>query len=201
MPRSKKTETKQSVRAKPVRSRRSPTNLVAASVQRLLFGVAAFLMVFRPMSILTALMYVIGVALVLFGLYRTVAGFVVSRDAGGGWFDVLFGLINVVLGVLFCMFPAGSVISMVYIFVVLFLFKSLRALVFSINMIRAKFGHYWMDLIISIILIALAVILLFYPMAGALVMVYYLAVALLLYAAADVYMYIEILRLKRLTAD
>ena len=157
-------------------------------------------MVFRPMSILTALMYVIGVALVLFGLYRTVAGFVVSRDAGGGWFDVLFGLINVVLGVLFCMFPAGSVISMVYIFVVLFLFKSLRALVFSINMIRAKFGHYWMDLIISIILIALAVILLFYPMAGALVMVYYLAVALLLYAAADVYMYIEILRLKRLTA-
>lgn len=214
MPRSKKTETKQSVRAKPVRSRRSPTNLAAASVQRLynksapllicealLFGVAAFLMVFRPMSILTALMYVIGVALVLFGLYRTVAGFVVSRDAGGGWFDVLFGLINVVLGVLFCMFPAGSVISMVYIFVVLFLFKSLRALVFSINMIRAKFGHYWMDLIISIILIALAVILLFYPMAGALVIVYYLAVALLLYAAADVYMYIEILRLKRLTAD
>ena len=77
----------------------------------------------------------------------------------------------------------------------------MRALVFSINMIRAKFGHYWFDLIMSIILIALAVFLMFYPIAGAVVMVYYLAITLLLYAAADVYMYIEILRLKKLTND
>ena len=68
-------------------------------------------------------------------------------------------------------------------------------------MIRARFGNYWFDLIMSIILIALAVFLLFYPMAGAVVMVYYLAITLLLYAAADVYMYIEILKLKRLVND
>lgn len=186
-------------------------NPVAASVNRLynksapllicealLFIVAAVLIVFKPVAILTALTFVIGVALVLFGLYRTIAGFVVSRDMGGGWFDVLFGLVNVVLGVLFCIYPVGSIISLVYIFVVLFFFKSLRALIFSINMIRAKFGHYWFDLIMSIILIALAVFLMVYPLAGAVVMVYYLAATLLLYAAADVYMYIELLRLKKL---
>lgn len=215
MPKAKKSNAKTSTRVKATRAtRRTSANPIATSIKRLynksapllicealLFGVVAVLMVLMPVTFLKALTVIVGVGLILFGLYRTIAGFVVSRDMGGGWFDVLFGLLGVVLGVLFCIYPASSAISLVYIFVVLFLFRSLLSLIFSVNMIRAKFGHYWMDLIISIILIALAVILLFYPMAGALVMVYYLAVALLLYAAADVYMYIEILRLKRLTAD
>lgn len=196
------------------KARQARVNPIAASVKRLynksapllicealLFGIAAILMVVKPVAILTALTLVIGIALILFGLYRTVAGFVVSRDVGGGWVDVLFGLVNIVLGVLFCIYPVGSIISLIYIFIVLFLFKSLRALIFSVNMIRAKFGHYWFDLIMSVILIALAIFLMVYPMAGAVVMVYYLAAVLLLYAAADVYMYIEILRLKKLTND
>ena len=196
------------------KARHARVNPIAASVKRLynksapllicealLFGIAAILMVVKPVAILTALTLVIGIALVLFGLYRTIAGFVVSRDVGGGWVDVLFGLVNIVLGVLFCIYPVGSIISLIYIFIVLFLFKSLRALIFSVNMIRAKFGHYWFDLIMSVILIALAIFLMVYPMAGAVVMVYYLAAVLLLYAAADVYMYIEILRLKKLTND
>lgn len=201
MPRPKKTNS----------SKTTQVNPVAASVKRLynksapllicealLFGIAAILMVVKPVAILIALTFVIGVGLVLFGLYRTIAGFVVSRDAGGGWFDVLFGLVNVVLGVLFCIYPVGSVISLVYIFVVLFLFKSLRALIFSINMIRAKFGHYWFDLIMSVILLAMAIFLMVNPLAGAVVMIYYLAITLLLYAVADVYMYIELLKLKKL---
>ena len=196
------------------KARQARVNPIAASVKRLynksapllicealLFGIAAILMVVKPVAILTALTLVIGIALILFGLYRTVAGFVVSRDVGGGWVDVLFGLVNIVLGVLFCIYPVGSVISLIYIFIVLFLFKALRALIFSVNMIRAKFGHYWFDLIMSVILIALAIFLMVYPMAGAVVMVYYLAAVLLLYAAADVYMYIEILRLKKLADD
>lgn len=196
------------------KARQARVNPIAASVKRLynksapllicealLFGIAAILMVVKPVAILTALTLVIGIALILFGLYRTIAGFVVSRDVGGGWVDVLFGLVNIVLGVLFCIYPVGSIISLIYIFIVLFLFKSLRALIFSVNMIRAKFGHYWFDLIMSVILIALAIFLMVYPMAGAVVMVYYLAAILLLYAAADVYMYIEILRLKKLTND
>ncbi len=196
------------------KARQARVNPIAASVKRLynksapllicealLFGIAAILMVVKPVAILTALTLVIGIALILFGLYRTIAGFVVSRDVGGGWVDVLFGLVNIVLGVLFCIYPVGSIISLIYIFIVLFLFKSLRALIFSVNMIRAKFGHYWFDLIMSVILIALAIFLMVYPMAGAVVMVYYLAAVLLLYAAADVYMYIEILRLKKLADD
>lgn len=201
-------------KTKTVKARRAHSDPMAASVQRLydksapllicealLFGLAAVLMLIKPVAILTALTFVIGIALILFGLYRTIAGFVVSRNIGGGWVDVLFGLVNVILGVLFCVYPAGSMISVVYIFVVLFLFKALRALIFAINMARAKFGHYVFDLIMAIILVALAVFLLFYPVAGAVAMIYYLAITLLLYAAADIYMYVELLRLKKLTVD
>ena len=101
MPKAKSDKSK-SVKSSRVRSANySP---VAASVKRLynksapllicealLFGVAAILMVIKPVAVLTALTFVVGIALVLFGLYRTIAGFVVSRDAGGGWFDVVFG--------------------------------------------------------------------------------------------------------------
>ena len=95
MPKAKNTKSKN------VKSESKSFNPVAASVKHLynksapllicealLFGVAAILMVFKPVAILTALTFVIGVALVLFGLYRTIAGFVVSRDAGGGQANV-----------------------------------------------------------------------------------------------------------------
>lgn len=193
---------------KNVKSRR--TDAIAAGVERLyaksaplliaealLLGVTAILMAFWPVAILTVLTFVIGAGLILFGLYRTIAGFVVPREYGGGWFDVLFGLINVILGVLFCVYPVSSIIGLAYVFIILFIFKALRILIFSINMARVRFGHYVIDLIISIALVALAFALLFWPMAGAVAIVYYLAISMLLYAAADVYMYIELLKLRK----
>ena len=68
-------------------------------------------------------------------------------------------------------------------------------------MVRARFGHYWVDLIVALLLIALAIVLMVYPMAGAVAMVFYLAVMLILYAVADIYMYLEIRRLKKLVSD
>lgn len=201
-------------KVKKVKKIRSGADAMAVHVQRLydksaplllfealLFGAGAVLMLFKPVAILTALTFVIGVALALFGLYRMISGFVISREIGGGWMDVLFGMVNVVLGILFCINPAGSMKSLVYIFLILFAFKALRTLIFAINMVRARFGHYWFDLVMSLILVGIAVFLLFYPLVGAVAVVYYLAIALLLYAFADLYMYIELLRLKKMVAD
>ncbi len=166
--------------------------------ESMLFIVAGVFLLIKPVAILTALTFIIGIGLILFGLYRTISGFVTSHNIGGGWFDVLFGLLNIVLGVLFCIYPVNSLISIVYIFVILFLFKALRALIFAINMARAKFGHYVFNLIMTIILVVLAVALLFFPMAGAIALVYYMAITLFLYAVADIYMFIELMRLKRI---
>lgn len=169
--------------------------------EALLLGIIALFMVFKPLIVLETLMLVLGCGLILFGLYRMVAGFVITRPYGGGWVDVVFGMINVVLGVLFLVYPAGSMMALLYVFLFLFLFKSLQALVFAINMARARFGHWVFDLIVALGLCALAVALLFWPLTGAVAIVYYLAITMLFYAAADVYMFIELRQLKHMVDD
>ena len=199
---------------KKTKSSRGAVDAVAFGVQRLydksaplliaealLFGAAGVLMLVRPIGFLTAITFMVGVGLVLFGLYRTIAGFVSSRGYGGGWLDVVFGIMGVVIGILFCVYPVGSIISLVYVFVLLFLFNAIRVLVFAVNMVRARFGHYVFNLIMAIILVVLAILLLVWPMAGAVAMVIWLAITLLMYAAADIYMYIELRRLKKVVAD
>ncbi len=214
MAENKKSQSKPAARVRNVRARRKTVNPVAAAVERLydksaplligealLFIGAAVLLFIWPVAILTLLTFIIGGALILFGLWRMIAGFVVARNVGGGWVDVVFGLINILLGVLFCIYPVGSIVGVMYIFVFLFAFKALKALLFAINMVRARFGHYWFDLIVALILCGLAVALLFWPMAGAIAMVYYLAVAMIFYALADVYMFVELYRLRREVRD
>ncbi len=161
-----------------------------------LLGFAAILIVFRPIAMLSMMTFIIGVALILFGLYRTIAGFMVSRAPGGGWIDVIFGLVNIILGVLFCAYPVDSFMGIVYVFIALLLFKAIKALIFAINMARARVGHYAMDLTVAAVLFLLAVLLMFFPMVGAITMIYTLAIILLLYAASDIYMFIELVHLK-----
>lgn len=169
--------------------------------EALLLGIIALFMVFKPLAVLATLMVVLGCGLILFGLYRAVAGFVITRPYGGGWVDVIFGLANVVLGVLFLVYPAGSIVALLYVFLILFLFKAFQALVFAINMTRARFGHWGFDLFVALFLCALAIALFFWPMAGAVAVVYYLAITMLFYAAADIYMFIELRQLKQIVDD
>lgn len=196
------------------KTRCTACDAIAASVNRLysksaplligealLLGIIALFMAFKPLVVLGTLVFILGCGLILFGLYRLIAGFVVARPYGGGWVDVVFGLVNVVLGVLFLVYPAGSMMALLYVFLILFLFKAFRALVFAINMMRARFGHWVFNLVVAIALCALAIMLLFWPMAGAVAVVYWLAITMLVYAVADVYMFIELRQLKKSVAD
>ncbi|MBO7066388.1 MAG: DUF308 domain-containing protein, partial [Alphaproteobacteria bacterium] len=154
---SSKTSEKTTVRATRVkrapREKQQPRNPIIASINRmynkgapllvceaLLFVGAAAVLFVRPVLVLTIFTYIIGFALLAFGLYRLMCGFITTSDTGGGGIDVVFGLINIVLGLLFVVYPSGSLVSVAYIFVVLFFFKALRVLVFSINLARARYG-------------------------------------------------------------
>ena len=202
--------------SKPVRAkrvRRAPDNPVVASLNRmyhksaplligeaLLFVAAAAVLFIKPVLVLTVFTYIIGAALLIFGLYRMMSGFVATNDNAGG-IDVVFGLINIVLGLLFVVYPSGSLVSVAYIFVVLFFFKALRVLIFSINLARARYGHYWIILAAGLLLFALAVALFFFPLGTFIAMTYYLALLLLVYAVADVYMFISLKRLREFVED
>lgn len=164
--------------------------------EAIFFAVVGIMLILRPVGLLTVITFIFGVVLMLFGLYRTAVGFAMSRNYGGGWCDVLFGMINVMIGVLFCVYPIGSIVSLVYVFVILFLVKALRALGLAINMVRFRFGRYRLNLLMALVLLIVAMLLLLRPMAGAVAVVLYVAIMLLMYAAFDVYMFFELRRLK-----
>lgn len=207
------TKSKKSTPVRAKRVKRAPLNPVIASINRmyrksasllvgeaLLFVVAAAVLFIRPVLVLTVFTYIIGLALLLFGLYRMVSGFVMTNDNGGG-IDVVFGLINIVLGLLFIVYPSGSLVSVAYIFVVLFFFKALRVLIFAINLARARFGHYMVTLFAGVLLFALAVALFWFPLGTFIAMSYYLGALLIVYAIADIYMFIELNKLRQLVSD
>ncbi len=165
-----------------------------------LIFVAAFMLI-KPMVALGAITVVFGLTLVFIGLYRTVVGFIISGTRGGGWLDLSFGVLDVLVGILFLVYPVATAVGLAYIFIIWFFLKALQAVIFSINMWRARIGHYVINFIVSAFLLFLAVMLLFYPAVGALSLVYYMAVMLLFFAVADLYMYLEFRRLRGFDAD
>lgn len=164
--------------------------------EAILFVVVAILMMVKPVEIMTAVTFVVGAVLILFGLYRVSMVFASNMGIGIGSFDMFFGLVTLVLGIVFCAYPRGATIGMVYVFVVLFLMNAFRLLFFSINMARLGFGQYKVDLIGAVVMILLSVVLIFLPNLAIGVLVWFLAIYLLLYAAADIYMFVKLLRLR-----
>ena len=165
--------------------------------ESLLFVAVAILLLIRPVEMLSAITFVVGLGLVLFGLYRVSMVFVSNQGFTAGTFDVFFGLVTFVLGVVFCVYPHGATVGMIYIFVVLFMLNALRMLFLSINMARVGFRHSRADIIVSIVFLILSALLLFMPNLAIGVLVWFLAAYMLLYAAADVYMFVKLLRLRR----
>jgi hypothetical protein len=74
--------------------------------------------------------------------------------------------------------------------------QSVHSVIFAINLTRARFGHYVLNWVLSLILLAVAISLLFFPLAGAVLGVVIMAILLLVYAVADVYMFIQIYRMQ-----
>lgn len=161
------------------------------------FIFVAVLMMIYPSEILTAATLVIGGFLILFGLYRVGASFVSTKKTGFGALDVFLGLVSMVLGIVFCIYPTGIAMGVVYVFIVLFLLNALRMLFFAINLARAQFGNYKRDLVFAGILVVVAFLLLVLPSLATGVLVWLLALYLLVYAAADIYLFVKLLRIKR----
>ena len=199
---------------KTTKKQNSAIDIIKAKVQRLydksapmllfeavLFAVFGVFMLIQPVGFLSVIVTLFAIVLMLIGFYRVVSGLVASQEYGGGWLDVLFGMLNIIIGVLFFAYPIGSIIGMMYLFILLFIVHAVNSVIFAINMTRAHFGHYVLNLVLSIILLAVAVSLLFFPLAGAVIGVVILAVLLLIYAAADLYMFLEVRRLKNKILD
>ncbi len=165
--------------------------------EAILFIAVAVLMMIKPVEILSAVTFIVGAVLVLFGLYRVSMVFVSTQGLTAGTFDVFFGLVTFVLGVVFCIYPYSATVGVIYIFIVMFLMNALRLLFFAVNVARARIGNHTADVLVAIGLVILALSLLFMPNLAIGVLVWFLAIYLLLYAGADIYMFMRLVQLKR----
>ena len=163
--------------------------------EAILFTVAGILMLVRPIEFLSVLTFIIGAALVVFGLYRVSMVFVSNLGFSIGTYDVFFGLVTLILGVVFCVYPHDAAVVLIYVFAVLFLLNALRMLFFAINMVRIGFGYDRVDLIAAGIMVVLSALMLIFPTITGGFLVVCLAIFLLLYAAIDVYMFLKLLNL------
>ena len=163
--------------------------------EAILFTVVGILMLLRPVEFLSVLTFIIGAALVVFGLYRVSMVFVSNLGLSIGTYDVFFGLVTFILGVVFCVYPHDAAVGLIYVFGVLFLLNALRMLFFAINMLRIGFGYYRVDLIVAVVMVVLSALLLVFPTVVGGFLVVCLAIFLLLYAAMDIYMFLKLLNL------
>lgn len=163
--------------------------------EAILFTIVGILMLVRPIEFLGMLTFIIGAVLVVFGLYRVSMVFVSNLGVSIGAYDVFFGLVTLILGVVFCVYPHDAAVGLIYVFAVLFLLNALRMLFFAINMLRIGFGYYRVDLIVAAVMVVLSAMMLVFPAETGGVLVVCLAIFLLLYAAIDVYMFLKLLNL------
>ena len=64
-------------------------------------------------------------------------------------------------------------------------------------MVRMRFGHYVFNLFVAILTLVLAIALLLYPLAGAVVAAMMIGVMLLIYSCVDLYMFMQLRQLKK----
>lgn len=166
--------------------------------EALVFTIVAILMMLNPSSFLSAITFIIGGVLILFGLYRLSMVFVSNLGFGVGAFDVFFGLVTMILGIIFCVYPNGATLGIIYVFIVMFFLNALKMLFFAINMRRVGFEHHFTDLVAAVVMVCLSLLLLFIPNLAIGVLAWCLAIYMLLYAVADVHMFLKLFRLRRM---
>lgn len=158
----------------------------------LLLLVATFIFV-NPSLMVVYFSVIIGLGLLLFGLFRVCISFIKSKNKSGGLFDLFLGLINLMFGIVFCVYPRGATVGLVDVFSVLFVFKSLCFVIFSCCLARAKFGWYRFSMMFSLLMLMMSVVLFKFSFSS----MYCLALFMLIYAIGNVYMFFELLRLRR----
>jgi len=193
MPTKKTTTSNKSL--KKIYAQNAPLLLFEAA----LFAFAAVLIFMRPIAVLATLTFIFGIVLGLSGLYQLIFGiFGKETEPYEKTLNVIFGVINIALGLVFLFRPISSMIALVYIFAILFLVKAIRTIIISLDMMRTKSGHYALDIVVAIIMATVAVLALLFPAFGALTAMYFIAVTLALYAVADIYLYAELANTKKI---
>ena len=166
-------------------------------MESILFGLAALLIFIKPITILTSLAFIFGIFLAIIGLYQISSGFKSNnKNNSANNLTIAFGIMNLVLGLVFLLQPSGALYTIIYVFAILFFIKSIKFFIFSLKLYKAKSGKHLIDIIISGIMLLLSVVVLFFPEISLVTFMYYIGFMFLVYAVSDARMYAAFMKIK-----
>lgn len=153
----------------------------------ILFLIGGFLSFSKPDKTLHLLSVIIGVVFLFDGLYELTIRrrFLKALDERTGGV-IFFGILNIILGIIFIFRPGFGALYIAIIFAVWFILDSMME--FSVGRFFKGInrGYYWLTLLFSILGVVLGVVLLFTPMLSALTVVWIISVFLIIFGVMKI---------------
>lgn len=162
----------------------------------LLLAVSVF-MFMKPVSSMTILVSTFGIVMTAFGLYLIIKTILNKNVIFGITVNILLGVSNLIFGIFLLMNPTLSFTALVFIAALAFIVRSIYLLVVSIKLssVDSKGGIY--GIILAIMSLVLSLFIMFYPMDGAIAVLYYLAICLIFYAITNFVLFFKILGVQK----
>lgn len=136
---------------------------VLRGIAAIIFGVLAFV---SPSATLLALVLVFGIYALVDGVLAVIASFLMREAVNRWWVVLLEGLAGIIAGVIALVYPQITALALLFVIAFWAIFTGIMEIIAAIQL-RREMSNEWALLLGGILSLILGVILLVFPSAGA----------------------------------
>lgn len=151
----------------------------------ILFMLLAVLMIANPTKTLFIIIAMLGVIVTVFGVYYLVRTLVNKNSVLSAVLDIIFSLINILLGIVLIVYPQLSFSVFITFLAIVFLVRGIYFFVMSIDLFRYDTSSGIIGIVVSLLSILLFAFVIFYPIAAAYAATFYIAISLIVYGLTN----------------
>lgn len=166
-------------------------SLILTSILYILLGLV---LVIWPDSAARLICYCLGAVLVIFGIVHIINYFTVSASALLFRNDLLIGLTSLSAGLFLIFFPGVVISFLPFLLGLIIVFGSFVKLQHSVDLKRIGYVGWWIDLLLSVLTIALGLIVLFNPFTAAATLIIFIGISFIVEGFSDLWTFFRIRR-------
>lgn len=130
--------------------------------------------------------YVVGAVLTALGIIRTIMYFTESKFQIVGSFALVQGTVLLVFGIYFLVKPEFLATIMTAIFAVILIVGGVMKIQYAVDLLRFKFGYWWIELILAALMIVLGIITFANPFEAEKALMIYVGISLMVNGILDI---------------
>lgn len=154
-------------------------------IEGMLFFLLAIMMMVRPTQTLYFIVATLGIVITVFGVFYLVRTLTNKNYDSTSVMDVIFSVINIILGVILIIYPQISFSVFITFLAIIFLVRGIYFLLMSVDLLKYDTIIGITGIIVSLLSLLLFGFVIFYPIAAAYAATYYIAICLIVYAITD----------------